>query len=363
MDNRERFLKALRLEEPDRVPYTDYFDVESILKIGKLFTSGLPDLKHAIDYTLDETYKLYDIQFNFMRELDLDAVYQGFSSGEKRIPERADIVKDRYGIVYQISFHGESFVVDGPVHDPSDLKKLKAMEPQDSDFRLLEYARKKVPEKVFLFGMGDPFKWSWRLLGGMEKLLVNYIENPDFCLQLARIATDFLKEVMEIAIEKGADVIFMDGDLADNRTTLMSPDHYRKFIKPFYHEICGNAHRRGVPILKHSDGNIGPILDDLLESQFNGIHPFEPTCMNIEEAKEHLKGRACVLGNIDCASLLPFGTEEEVIESVKDTIKKVAPGGGYILTSSNSIHPGCKAENVIAMFKAAKKYGTYPIQI
>jgi uroporphyrinogen decarboxylase len=59
--------------------------------------------------------------------------------------------------------------------------------------------------------------------------------------------------------------------------------------------------------------------------------------------------------------LLPFGTEEEVDAVVKDTIQKVAPGGGYILSSSNSIHPGCKAENVITMFKAAKKYGTYPI--
>ena len=69
------------------------------------------------------------------------------------------------------------------------------------------------------------------------------------------------------------------------------------------------------------------------------------------------------MGNIDCAHLLPFGTEEAVIDAVKETIKKVAPGGGYILSSSNSIHPGCKPENVIAMFNTANKFRDYPINI
>ncbi len=60
---------------------------------------------------------------------------------------------------------------------------------------------------------------------------------------------------------------------------------------------------------------------------------------------------------------LPFGEKEAVVESVKETIRQAAPGGGYILSSSNSIHPGCKGENVIAMFEAAKKYGVYPLSI
>jgi uroporphyrinogen decarboxylase len=361
MNHRERIDAALHLEEPDRVPYFDYFDIESVIKIGRLFGHDVPELKLAIDYSLDEVYRLYEIQFSFMKELDLDAMYQGFSSGEKRIPGTQDLIKDRYGVVYRMSPHGESFAVDGPVHGESDPKKLTEMEPQDSDFRLLEYAKKTEPSLYYFFGMGDTFKWSWRLLGGMEKLLMLYMDNPKLCLDLARVATDFLIKVMDMAIAKGADAIFMDGDLADNRTTYMSPDHYRKFIKPFYHEIVANAHKQGVLICKHSDGRYWNILDDLIESKFNGFHPFEPGCMDIDEGKTYLKGKACVLGNIDCGRLLPFGNEEEVDTSVKDTIQKAAPGGGYILTSSNSIHPGCKPENVIAMFRAAKKYGAYPI--
>jgi uroporphyrinogen decarboxylase len=102
-----------------------------------------------------------------------------------------------------------------------------------------------------------------------------------------------------------------------------------------------------------------PILDDLVEEGFDGFHPVQPQCMNIGEVKKHLAGKMCVIGNIDCRDLLPFGTEEEVKNMVRKTIETAAPGGGYIISSSNSIHPGCKAENYIAMVEAAHKYGGY----
>jgi len=122
------------------------------------------------------------------------------------------------------------------------------------------------------------------------------------------------------------------------------------------------AHKQDVPMIKHSDGNIWMILDDLIEAGFKAFHPIEPQCMEITKVKKHLTGKACIFGNIDCMHLLTFGTKEEVAASVKETIQKVATGGGYILCSSNSIHPGCKGENVITMFEAAKKYGAYPIE-
>ena len=118
-----------------------------------------------------------------------------------------------------------------------------------------------------------------------------------------------------------------------------------------------------MPIIKHTDGNIWPILNDLMEAGFDGLHPIQPQCLDIKEVKDHLKGKACILGNIDCTYLLPFGSKEEVVETVKDTIRRAAPGGGYILSSSNSVHPGCKGKNVVAMFETARKYGTYPLKV
>jgi uroporphyrinogen decarboxylase len=118
-----------------------------------------------------------------------------------------------------------------------------------------------------------------------------------------------------------------------------------------------------MKIVKHSDGNLWPILDDFIEVGFDGIHPIQPQSMDIAEVKKHLSGKACILGNIDCRYLLPYGSTQEVESAVKETIEKVAAGGGYIISSSNSIHPGCKPENYITMVEAAHKYGLYDDQI
>jgi len=114
-----------------------------------------------------------------------------------------------------------------------------------------------------------------------------------------------------------------------------------------------------VKAVKHSDGNVWPILDDFIEVGFDGYHPVQPQSMDIGEVKTHLSGRACVIGNIDCRDLLVSGTEDEVEKSVRETIEAAAPGGGYIISSSNSIHPGCRPENYVAMLRAAQKYGGY----
>ncbi len=154
-------------------------------------------------------------------------------------------------------------------------------------------------------------------------------------------------------------MIALEGDLAFNTNTLMSPDQYAEFLGPYHKEIVDNVHRKGARIFKHSDGNLWPILDMLLDCGFDGIHPIQPQCMDIGEVKQHLTGRACVMGNIDCMYVLCDATTDEVEQTVRDTIEAAAPGGGYIISSSNSVHPGCKPENYIAMVRAARSYGKY----
>ena len=118
--------------------------------------------------------------------------------------------------------------------------------------------------------------------------------------------------------------------------------------------------KNGGKIIKHSDGKLTPIVPNLLNAGFDGIHPIQPQCMDIEDIKQEFGQKTCLLGNIDCSFLLVFGSEDEVRQNVKETIAKAGPGGGYIISSSNSIHPGCKPENYIAMVKAARDFGKYP---
>jgi len=250
---------------------------------------------------------------------------------------------------------------DGPIKEPADLRGFDMVSKlTDEDFAGVGYVIDKVgPEKAHFVSITDPFKVSWRRRGSMQDLLMDFVLAPQLVHDLARVATDFDMAAVDMALLVGVDVIVVPGDLAGEKTTLMSPQHYREYIKPYQRELVDYVHGRGVKIVKHSDGNIWPILDDLLEVGFDGIHPIQPQCMDIGEVKRHLAGKACILGNIDCRDLLPSGTEEEVIRCVQETIEKAAPGGGYIISSSNSIHPGCRPENYVAMVEAAHKYGAY----
>jgi uroporphyrinogen-III decarboxylase len=115
------------------------------------------------------------------------------------------------------------------------------------------------------------------------------------------------------------------------------------------------------PWVFHSDGNLMPILDDLLTLGMNGLHPIQPAAMNIKEVKAKYGQKVCILGNIDLDYTLTLGTPDEVDKEVKERIAAAGPGGGYVVTSANSLTDYCKTENVWAMAKAVKKYGKYPL--
>ena len=85
--------------------------------------------------------------------------------------------------------------------------------------------------------------------------------------------------------------------------------------------------------------------------------------MDIAEMKRVYGDKICLIGNIDCAHLLSFGSPEDVKNAVKECIRKASPGGGHIISSSNVIHDGVPPKNYNAMIKTTKEYGTYPIQL
>jgi len=361
MNSKQRILTALNNAQPDKVPiFEDLIDEPIIIDLAKILGVDVQEPITGKEVMQPEaSLEILDLYCILVKELGLDATCWGFSAGLEPIGDGRG--RDKYGIVYYLSEHGEPVVEEGPIEESSDIKgydMVSRLKPDD--FAKVQYIIDKVGnDRAHFMSVPDPFRTSWLLRGGMGNLFIDYMLNPGLVHGLARIATDFGMAVIDMAAKIGVDVLTMGGDLAGERTTLMSPKHYREYVKRYQREIVDYAHQRGFKIVKHSDGNVWPILDDFMEVGFDGFHPVQPQCMDIAEVKEHLAGKVCVLGNIDCRDLLPFGTEEEVEETVKETIEKAASGGGYIICSSNSIHPGCKAENYLAMIKAAHKYGVY----
>jgi uroporphyrinogen decarboxylase len=360
MNSRERILTALNNEQPDRLPIFElYINESSIVRLAKILMPEQVKIEAGMDRFGEESLEVLDLYCSLIEELGLDATCTNFSIGIENIG--GDRGRDKYGTVYFLSEHGEPTPVDGPIKTPEDLVGFDMVSRLEADdFSRVKYVIDKVGKnKAHFVSITDPFKVSWRRRGGMQELLIDFALNPQMVHDLARIATDFDKAAIDMIAEVGADAVTVPGDLAGEYTTIMSPKHYREYIKPYHKEIVDHAHKKGLKIIKHTDGNAWPILDDFLEVGFDGFHPIQPQCMDIGEVKTYLAGQMCVMGNIDCRDLLVSGTEEEVEQTVRETIEKAAPGGGYIISSSNSIHPNVKPENYIAMVRAAHTYGIY----
>ncbi|MFP3904484.1 MAG: uroporphyrinogen decarboxylase family protein [Armatimonadota bacterium] len=360
MTGRERILAALQCDRPDRVPVFEmYMNGSSIVAVHRLLTGEQDDAQKRQDLTGQEGEEVISMYCEMIEALDVDATCFGVAQGLQ--PEGEGLARDKFGVLFELSDLGEPYPIEGPIRSKDDIPGYDmAADLADEDFaQVVQIMETLGPARAHLVSIPDPYKVAWRLRGGMQELLVDFATDSELVHGVMRIATDYCLAAVRKTAETGTDGIAVPGDLAGEHTLLMSPTHYREMIKPYEAEIVKEAHCCGLPIFKHSDGNMWQILDDLLEIGFDGFHPVQPQCMNIGEVKEHLAGRMCVLGNIDCRELLVNGSPVEVEATVRETIEIAAPGGGYILTSSNSIHPSVKPENYIAMVQAAHKYGSY----
>lgn len=340
MNGQERMMAALRREEPDRVPIWELIVNEPVIQA----------LYGDISYE------------DFVEEEDLDGVTI-FEDFRVRKWINSNTYEDEWGITWRVKEHGIPYAVGHPIRSAEDLQGWRPPDP-DADFRLesLERAVDRFKgERAIVFLGHDGFEFS-HYLRGMDRLLMDYVTDPDLAKRLARLVTDYKKRVMERAIEVGADVVCTGDDYAHRKAPIMSPAHFREFVLPYLQEMVDLAKDYEVPFLKHTDGNLWPIIDDLVDTGFDCLDPLEPIAsMDIGRVKEQYGDRIALAGNVDCGQLLCHATEDQVVEAVKETIAKGSPGGGHILASSNSIHPAVNPENYRVMVETAREFGKYPI--
>jgi uroporphyrinogen decarboxylase len=348
MNQRERFLTALGRKQPDKVPICElHIDEPIVRRLGEML-----NIQSASEKQVGYVGLFSDV----VERLDLDAVIYSFSFGFENISEKK--ARDKFGRIYGLSPHGEPLPIEPRVRDLSELESYDmAAQISDADFRGLKYVVDRFKStRACLMPVSDPYKEAWRTVGGMQTLLLNFRTDPELVHKLLRITTDFALKAVDIAIDIGVDAFIVPGDFAHETGLLFSVDDYREYLKPLHKEIVDHVHRKGAMIIKHSDGNVWRLLDEWMEIGFDGFHPIQPQCMDLKEVKAYLGGKMALVGNIDCRTLLVLGTPEEVRQTVKETIAVAAPGGGYVVSSSNSIHPNCKPENYLAMVEAVHEY-------
>jgi uroporphyrinogen decarboxylase len=358
MTGYERFMIALlRKGEPDRVPLWELIINEPTLSAwGAKSLEEFVEMEDLDGLTIFEDMKLETLGTAEQKEL----VWRGRTI----LTGTRQVVRDEWGIIWGITDFGIPYPIDGPIKEPADLKTYTPPDPEAPHRlqSLREAVKKFKGRRAIVFLTHDSFEFPHYLRGGMETLLLDYYDNPRLAHELAEMVIDYKIRLMRRAIREGADAVVSGDDYANQHGTVISPQHFRQFVLPYLKRSIDAAHDEGVPFIKHTDGNIWAILDDLVQAGIDALDPIEPAAgMDIGEVKAKYGDRIAVIGNVDCSFVLTRGTVEEVEEAVKETIAKASPGGGHILASSNSIHPAVKPENYKAMVEAARKFGRYPI--
>ncbi|MBE7021610.1 MAG: hypothetical protein E7414_00075 [Ruminococcaceae bacterium] len=174
------------------------------------------------------------------------------------------------------------------------------------------------------------------------------------------------KAMCESAIEKnkrqkeaGLDVVMLCSDYCYNSGPFLSPAMFDEFITPYLADICKAGREAGLYVIKHTDGDIMPIIESLVQAGPHALHSLDPMAgVDIREVKRLYGDKVCLCGNVHCAAL-QTGTDQEVIDSAKYCLTYGAENGGYIFATSNTPFKGMPAERyemILDIWRQMRKY-------
>ncbi|NWG12637.1 MAG: hypothetical protein HXY20_03785 [Acidobacteria bacterium] len=347
MNSKERVAAALACRVPDRVPFVLAM-VDAELQEAVI---GRKLIRHRLDlrFIPGLIYRPGDpapkipanclVNPEFARFLELDAVGLQFP-----IPLFCEATLGRGGYS----------VIQGLVRSSADLESLRFPDVDaEAPYREAERFLGEVKGEFAVFAAIRLGLAPTILSLGYENFCYRLSDDPGLIQELFRLYSDWITRLIQNLCQVSFDFFWCYDDLAYRSAPLFSPS---VFDRLFRDRLCNTARHIQVPWIFHSDGNVVPLLDSLLTLGMSGLHPLEPGAMDLGKLKMEYGRRLCLVGNIDVDYTLSQAREDEVEEVVHDRIRQLAPGGGYILSDSNSVPYYCKAANIIAMANAVRRY-------
>lgn len=184
-------------------------------------------------------------------------------------------------------------------------------------------------------------------------------DDPDSVKETASKMADQAIENNRRLQADGVDVLFLCSDYCYNSGPFISPEMFREFVTPYLARIIDAARKDGLYTIKHTDGNIMPIIDQLVECRPHALHSLDPMAgVDIREVKRLYGDKVCLCGNVHCAAL-QTGTDEEVIASAEYALTHGMPNGGYMFCTSNIPFKGMPPERYRMILDVWKRMRNY----
>jgi uroporphyrinogen decarboxylase len=383
MNSRERILTALDHKEPDRIP----FDLGSCQVTGIHVVAyqnlrralGLPDVPINMCDRIQQLAAI-DEDLGIHLKVDTRGLFPLNSHNWQVIEEDAGdywAYQDEWGITHhRPKPNGLYFSVvkvplprdDLTVTDISDFPWPKVGHPQRMAGlrKLAENYRASGYAVVLKDGFAGIFEFAQRIVG-MENLLMMMITNETASCALFDKLLELKLDYWQTALaELGdlVDVVTYADDYGTQTSQLISPDMFRRLIKPRVAKLFETFSKLAPQAKRffHSDGNVRPLIPDFLELGVDILNPIHIRARDMDpSALKRDFGQDLVFwgGGVDTQGILPNGTPATVRDDVRRNIEALAPGGGYVFNTIHNIQADVPAANIIAMWEALEEYGVY----
>lgn len=229
----------------------------------------------------------------------------------------------------------------------------------DETLRLLDVIRDRSGLKYFLMLHGDA---TFGIPPGDHMVEFSYrmADDPVGMKDEAARMVDAALERGRVLREHGClDGFALCSDYCLNTGPFLSPDQFAEFVAPYLKQLIAGYREMGFYTIKHTDGNIMPIIDQLVEADPHALHSLDPQAgVDIAEVKRLYGERVCLIGNVNCG-LLDTGTDEECIESARYALRHGMPGYGYIFSTSNCIYTGMRLSRYELILDVWRREGIY----
>ena len=268
-------------------------------------------------------------------------------------------VRDHYGVTWDRTVDKDIGVpCEWPLKEP-DLAALALPDPADPQWYTgLAEKLAAAPDRFSRFAIGfSLYERAWTLRG-MQNLLMDMVDRPEFVEALLDAICDHNLALIRRGLDMGVDCIHFGDDYGSQVGLIMGAGYWRRFIKPRLLRMFDPVRKAGKYVSMHSCGKVQEIFDDLVESGLNMFNPFQPEVMDVFDILPRYRGLLAFHGGMSVQKTLPFGDVDDVREMAGRLIE-AGSAGGYVFAPSHDVPPDVPPENIVAMMETLKAQPGY----
>lgn len=364
MTPRERIEATLEYRKPDCIPMSLSCRPEVVERLQEHYgVSSQREVAEILKADMGRGVRIGYAWDAFQKKLaDQPSSNIGVTGNDRVLWHDERTFESQWGVVERIGRDGKyQEWVDGPFTKTDDLDAFDWPEPDSlvvpDDLADTVHKHKQAGYWVSGAGQIHPFKRAWHMRG-FENFLCDYLANPEWVEAIYARLLEFNLPICRALAKAGVDMIEFWGDVAMQNTMIVPPDQWRRLDKPIWKTIIEET-RKVNPDVKfffHSDGDVTPIIDDIIEVGFDILNPIQPECVNPAIIKQTWGDRVVLDGGGSVQRTLPRGSLDDVRKEIDFLMTTCAYNGGFMLRPSNVVPYDVPTENVVTFFEMARDY-------